>query len=211
MTSMRRRVGGVAVGLALLLLVALGATACSGGSEDTSSTAMDGTTASDTAAETEARAPEAAPGSSEVEPLPEAIAGYRLIAVGVSTYRISYVFRLRNAILNGLSGGASAHVVDTVQAKRRGVTSLLTGVIAAPAADVPDVPRETARLIGARLAERTKACNRPVGVRRSGDSVLALLDVDPRWALIAIGARRSDALELIDAAARAVVAECPAP
>lgn len=141
--------------------------------------------------------------------LPSTIPGYRVDEVGIGSFRESNVFRLRNALLNGLEGGASSYSFTTNEAAGQGTTSLLFGVAARQGAMVPDVPAAINRLIAPVPSARARACGRPVSFHGAAESqTLTVLDVGERRALVALATDRASAERVVEAAAQAILGDC---
>jgi hypothetical protein len=189
-----------AVGAAAVVLIAVVLALSLGGGEDDPA----GAGARTATATTTPGAPAPAP---TVAPLPVRVPGYVVSRIGIRSYRISLVFRLRNTILNGVEGPASDYSIQSSNARRAGRTALLFGVGAAAGASPPDIPADIVRLIGvpARVRERVRGL--PVSVFVVPEYSLAVVDAGPRRAVVAIGVHRAEALALARAVARAIADE----
>lgn len=135
------------------------------------------------------------------------VPGYRVAAVGLRSYRLSLVFRLRNTILNSVEGAASDYSVATATAKRAGRTALLIDVAAAPGASPPAIPADLARVIGIAPWIREVASGLPVSVVRGPAYSLGVVDGGPRRGVVAIATRPAEALALTRSVARALARE----
>jgi hypothetical protein len=147
-----------------------------------------------------------APGP-QASPLPAAVPGYELTRIGIRSYRVSLVFRLRNTVLNGVEGPASDYSIQSSNARRAGRTALLFGVGAAAGASPPDIPSDIVRLIGAPAQAEERVAGLPVSLFVVPEYSLAVVGAGPRRAVVAIGTRRGEALALGRAVARAIAAE----
>ena len=147
-----------------------------------------------------------APGPT-TSPLPAGVPGYAVSSIGIRSYRISLVFRLRNTILNGVEGPASDYSIQSANARRAGRTALLFGVGAAVGASPPDIPADIVRLIGAPAQVEERVQGLPVSLFVVPEYSLAVVDAGPRRAVVAIGARPAEALALGRAVAGAIAAE----
>jgi hypothetical protein len=172
------------------------------GGDDSARPAASTAAGSSTAATVPVTAPAPAP-----EALPDAVPGFVVSPVGLRTYRLSLVFRLRNTILNGLPGGTSDYVFQAAQARRGADRALLFGIGAVPGAAPPDIPRSIRTLVGMSALSRHRTAGLAIDVYRLPDYVLAVVAATPRRALVVIASARRLAEDLADAAARAAARE----
>lgn len=148
-----------------------------------------------------AAAPAPAP-RADAEALPARVPGYDTGPVALTSYRLSLVFRTRNTLLNGLSGRAGDHEVETARADRGGRRGLLVGVAARPGTDPPPVTADVNRVVGVAPESRFRAAGRPVTVYAGPGYRLAVVGDGPRRAVVVIGTGRSDTRALATAVAR---------
>ncbi len=138
------------------------------------------------------------------EALPARIPGYEMTPVGQRTYRISLVFRMRNAILNGLSGPGSSYTITTRSVRRGALAAIIIGVRANPETSLPNVPQELAQMIALTPRAHVVVAGTGITIFRAAGYSLGLLDVGPRRAIVVIAERSRDALDLGRAAAQSI-------
>lgn len=143
--------------------------------------------------------------------LEDLLPGVIVTPVELGTYRISLVFRLRNAILNGLPEPASAYELESAQARRGSIRGLLLRVAAAPGAAPSHIPRDINRLVGVAPESRRTTRGRSITSYRLSSYHLAVVDGGPRQAVVAIAARRRQVGALADTIARALAVTPPIP
>lgn len=166
------------------------------GSDDEDSTASGPTTSAATAT-AETTRPDTA--------LPPSVPGYRISKLGLGAYRESLIFRMRNAILNGVSGNASDYALQTAQAQRASETALVIGVKTAPGAAPVPVPADIRRLLGARAARTLRMSGLRADAYRTSGTEVVLVAVSDDQAAIAMAADRPSAIRLARALAEGAV------
>jgi hypothetical protein len=134
--------------------------------------------------------------------LPASVPGYEITALGPGAYRESLIFRMRNAILNGVSGTASAYALQTAQAQRGGETALVIGVRTAPGAAPVPVPADIRRLLVAPPDQTLRMSGLRADVYRTSGTDVVLVAVSEDQAAIAMAADRASAIDLARALAQ---------
>ncbi len=154
------------------------------------------------AAPATAAAPAPATAAAAPPALPARVPGYRTGPIELTSYRLSLVFRTRNALLNGLGGGAGAYAIETARADRGGARGLLIGVAVRPGTTAPPLGADIDRVAGGAPGERLHVAGRAISLHRGPGYRLAAVAGGPRRAVVVIATDRRRALALASAVAR---------
>ena len=130
--------------------------------------------------------------------------GYLVEPLRPNSYHMSLIFRLRNAILQGLSDTGSHYVISGSSVAKGKTHGLLYGVTARANATPPPIPADVIAIMGGKSSSTTIVSGHAITTFDIGTYSMAVIDDGPRRALLAIEKTPADAKALATAVAGAL-------
>jgi len=130
--------------------------------------------------------------------------GYLVEPLQPNSYHMSLIFRVRNAILQGLSDTGSHYAISGSSVAKGKTHGLLYGVTARANATPPPIPADVIAIMGGKSSSTTTVSGHTITTFDIGTYSMAVVDDGPRRALLAIEKTPADANALATAVAVAL-------
>ena len=130
--------------------------------------------------------------------------GYLVEPLRPNSYHMSLIFRVRNAILQGLSDTGSHYAISGSSVAKGKTHGLLYGVTARANATPPPIPADVIAIMGGKSSSTTIVSGHAITTFDIGTYSMAVIDDGPRRALLAIEKTPADAKALATAVAGAL-------
>ncbi len=130
--------------------------------------------------------------------------GYLVEPLRPNSYHMSLIFRLRNAILQGLSDTGSHYVISGSSVAKGKTHGLLYGVTAQANATPPPIPADVIATMGGKSSSTMIVSGHTITTFDIGTYSMAVIDDGPRRALLAIEKNPAEANALAIAVAKAL-------
>ena len=112
--------------------------------------------------------------------------GYLVEPLTPNSYHMSLIYRLRNAILHGLSETGSHYAISGSSVTKGSSHGLLYGVTARAKANPPPIPANVIALMGAKRSSSTTVSGHTITTFDLGTYSMAVVDDGPRRAILVI-------------------------
>ena len=119
--------------------------------------------------------------------------GYLVEPLRPNSYHMSLIFRVRNAILQGLSDTGSHYAISGSSVAKGKTHGLLYGVTARANATPPPIPADVIAIMGGKSSSTTIVSGHAITTFDIGTYSMAVIDDGPRRALLAIEKTPADA------------------
>ena len=130
--------------------------------------------------------------------------GYLVEPLRPNSYHMSLIFRVRNAILQGLSDTGSHYAISGSSVAKGKTHGLLYGVTARANATPPPIPADVIAIMGGKSSSTTIVSGHAITTFDIGTYSMAVIDDGPRRALLAIEKTPADAKAIATAVAGAL-------